>query len=56
MRPDAACGHTEYDRGHCGQPDCANYINRCAQCMAWTKGFSEAVPRRWRGEREGGES
>lgn len=32
MRTNAACGHTEYDKGHCGQPDCANYFRRCNEC------------------------
>lgn len=32
MKPTLACGHTEYDRGHCGQPGCDNDYFACADC------------------------
>jgi hypothetical protein len=32
VKPTLACGHTEYDRGHCGYQGCENDFRNCAQC------------------------
>lgn len=32
MKPTMGCGHTEYDRGHCGIPGCENDYFACANC------------------------
>jgi hypothetical protein len=29
VKLNASCGHTEYDRGHCGHDGCENDFRRC---------------------------
>ena len=43
MKPTMACGHTEYDHGHCAQPGCANDYRLCEQCNP--QAFREAIKR-----------
>jgi hypothetical protein len=37
MRPAPACGHTQYDHGHCGQPNCDNDYFACPRCCPATR-------------------
>jgi len=27
------CGHDDWSRGHCAEMACANYVNKCADCL-----------------------
>ena len=42
MKPILACGHTEYDRGHCGVVGCANDFCACPDCCPPGQARSQA--------------
>lgn len=49
MPSNARCGHFEYDKGHCGQFDCPNFIQACPECRTPTvrEQAREAVRGMW---------
>ncbi len=48
MKPTLGCGHTEYDRGHCGMPGCPNDYFTCPHCCPpqQRRGDQRGFPRR----------
>lgn len=36
MPSNARCGHFEYDKGHCGDASCPNFIQACTECRDQT--------------------